>query len=68
MKRSKRFRIEKWCWRIQIPVALFLYLFVGHVWIKLATVYIAFLSLYALDLTASEAEASAEAVENTEKK
>ena len=56
-----RYRVEKWFWVLNIPAALFMYVFYRSTWESVSILYLALVSIYALVLTAGGAEQAAEA-------
>lgn len=61
MNSPTRYRVEKYVWYVQIPIAAGLYFFANHTWSKVSILYIALLSIWALGSTADGNEEAAKA-------
>lgn len=57
----ERWEFEKWVWRIASIFVILCAIFFPHLWMVVATVYLAFVSNYALDLTSAGNKQSAQA-------
>lgn len=67
---SKRYRIEKNFWYVQVPIALFILIVFPGFWNRFSIFYIALLSIWALASTADgneEAAKSREALDGSSK-
>ncbi len=60
-----RYRTEKWFWASQVPIVSVIVLVWPVTWETISIPYVAFLSVYALVITAAGAEQAAEAAQNS---
>lgn len=66
MNSPARYKIEKFIWYAQIPLALLMYFFDHKQWVQISILYLALLSIWALGSTADGNEEAAKARENSE--
>lgn len=66
MKKSSRFKFEKWGWMLATAAVVVIYFAAPSLWQTISILYLALVSNYALVLTLSGAEQAAEAKENTD--
>jgi hypothetical protein len=59
--------VEKWWWVLNVPAALYLYIFQPALWERVSIIYLALVSIYALVITAGGAEQAAEAAAEAKK-
>jgi hypothetical protein len=65
--KALRYRVEKWWWVLNVPAALYLYLFQQDTWERVSIIYLALVSIHSLVITAGGAEQAAEAAAEAKK-
>jgi hypothetical protein len=62
-----RFRLEKWWWVLHLPAVVVMYFVWPELWDKVSILYLSFVSIYALVITAAGGEQAAEAAQQADK-